>query len=115
MAPQYPPTPNQEQLSSGDVYYELGPNYSNQERLVTQALMTATIPGSVIQATVRPPLPQIDPFPPRYGYPTYQERQMEIGEVFSVDRYLPNNRYALSGGVAGAQAAARNVGVADVW
>lgn len=101
--------------NSGDIYYELGPTYTSQEAQVTAALMTATIPGDVIQAQVRPPLPQIQPFPPRFGYPSYQERQPGVDMAFAVDRYYPNARYELSGGVAGAQASARNVGVEDVW
>ena len=109
------PSDNQQRLSSGDVYYELGPTYSSQEALVTASLMTATIPGDVIQATVRPPLPQIQPFPPRFGYPDYPDRQPGIDMALSVDRFYPNARYELSGGVAGAQASARNVGVEDVW
>jgi hypothetical protein len=109
------PQDNQQALSSGDVYYELGPVYASQEALVTASLMTATIPGSVIQATVRPPLPQIIPFPPRFGYPDYPDRQPGIRVAFSVDRAYPNARYELTGGVAGAQASARNVGMEDVW
>src|SRR5215467_7328038 len=101
--------------NSGDIYQELGPNYSSQELLVTAALRTALIPGDEIAAETRPPLPMIQPFPPRYGYADYQERQATIGEVLDVDRSYPNRRWDLSGGVAGWQGAARNVGVADVW
>ena len=108
------PQPNQQKLSSGDVYYEAGPTYSSQEALVTASLATATIPADVIRA-IRPPLPQIDPFPPRFGYPDYPDRQPGIQMAFTVDRYYPNARYELSGGVAGAQSSARNVGVEDVW
>lgn len=100
--------------NSGDIYQELGPNYSSQELLVTAALRTAMVPGEELVATVRPPL-FVQPFPPRYGYADYQERQASIGEVLDVDRYYPNARYDLSGGVAGYQASARNVGVAEVW
>lgn len=109
------PQPNQEKLSSGDVYYELGPVYASQEALVTASLMTATIPGPVIQATVKPPLPQIIPFPPRFGYPDYPDRQPGISMAFSVDRFYPSARYELTGGVAGVQGAARNVGMEEVW
>jgi hypothetical protein len=101
--------------NSGDIYQELGPNYSSQELLVTAALRTAMVPGAVILAQTRPPLPQIQPFPPRYGYPDYPERQPGIDVAFNVDRAYPNARYELTGGVAGWQGAARNVGVNDVW
>src|SRR5262252_6429290 len=93
----------------GDVYYELGPNFSNQERLVTQALLTATIPGQVLQQQVRPNIPNIDPFPPRWGYPSYTERQAGIEDALDVPRSYRNRRDDLSGGVAGMQSAARNV------
>ena len=101
--------------NSGDIYQELGPNYSSQELLVTAALRTAMIPGDEIVAEVRPPI-CLEPFPPRYGYPSYQERQDSIEEVLDVNRsYPPNRRWDLSGGVAGWQGAARNVGQEDVW
>jgi len=100
--------------NSGDIYRELGPNYSSQELLVTAALRTALIPGDEIVAEVCPPIPLI-PFPPRFGYMPYQERQPDIREVLDVDRSYPNRRWDLSGGIAGWQGAARNVGVEDVW
>lgn len=108
------PSDNQQRMSSGEIYYELGPNYSNQERLVTAALQTATIPGDEIVATVRPPI-FVQMFPPRYGYPDYQDRQPGVDVAFTADRAYVNARYALTGGVAGAQGSARNVGVEDVW
>jgi hypothetical protein len=100
--------------NSGDIYQELGPNYSSQELLVTESLRTAMVPAEEI-AQIRPPLPQIDPFPPRYGYADYPDRQPGIGLVLDVDRYYRNRRDDISGGVAGWQGAARNVGVEDVW
>lgn len=100
--------------NSGDIYQELGPNYSSQELLVTAALRTALIPGDEIQATVAP-LWFVDVWPQRYGYPSYPERQAGIDLVLNADRVFGNRRWDLSGGVAGAQAAARNVGVSDVW
>lgn len=102
--------------NSGDIYRELGPNYSSQELLVTAALRTAMIPGQEIAATVRPPIATLGyPFPPRWGYPDYQARQSGIDQVLDAQRNFMNQRYALSGGVAGWQGAARNVGVEDVW
>lgn len=100
--------------NSGDIYRELGPNYSSQELLTTVALRTALIPGDQIQATVAP-LWFVNMWPPRYGYPDYQERQADISLVLDVDRAYRNRRDDLSGGVQGWQASARNVGVEDVW
>ena len=103
-----------QQQDPADVYRQLGPNYSNQERLVTQALMTATIPGPILQAQVRPNIPGIESFPPRWGYPSYQERQLGIEQTLDVTRTYRNRRDDLSGGVASIQSASRNV-AADVW
>jgi hypothetical protein len=97
------------QQDPGDVYRQLGPNFSNQERLVTQALMTATIPGQVLQAQVRPNIPGIDPFPRRWGYPPYQDRQYGIEETLDVPRTYRNRRDDLSGGVAATESATRNM------
>jgi len=46
----------------------IGPFQSNQERLVSQALASWTMPAAELQEYVRPPLPQIQLFPARYGY-----------------------------------------------
>lgn len=106
------PTPAP-QMSSGDVYQELGPNWSNQEREVTQALQTALIPGAEVLAETQPPLGIL--FPPRFGYPPYQARQAHMNQVLEVDRYYRNRRDDVSGGVQGWQSSARNVGAGDVW
>ena len=102
--------------NSGDIYRELGPNYSSQELLVTAALRTAMIPGQEIAASVRPPIATLGmAFPPRWGFPSYQERQADMDQVLDAQRVFQTRRYDLSGGVAGWQGAARNVGVEDVW
>ena len=46
----------------------LGPFASNQERMLSQALASQTMQGAQLQEYVRPPLPQIELFPARYGY-----------------------------------------------
>lgn len=56
----------------------LGPFASNQERLMSQALAVANMPGADVQAVVRPNLPQLDPFPPKYGYVKSAYTMMEI-------------------------------------
>ena len=84
-----------------------GPWSSNEERLTQQALMVATIPGAQIQQMVRPPLPQIQLFPPRFGYGP--GRQPEIEDVISVDRNSIEPRVSwYSGGVAGYTGSSRN-------
>jgi hypothetical protein len=40
---------------------------------------------------LRPPLPQIEYLPPRFGYPDYAERQWDILQVFDITR-LPSGR-----------------------
>ena len=48
----------------------LGPFQSNQERLLSQSLAANSMTAEEIQEYVRPPLPQINLFPDRYGYVT---------------------------------------------
>ena len=38
---------------------------------------------------LRPPLPQIEFLPPRFGYPTYAQRQWSVLQVFGIDRLTP--------------------------
>jgi hypothetical protein len=46
----------------------IGPFASNAERMVSQALASQTMSGAELQQHVRPNLPQINLFPPRFGY-----------------------------------------------
>lgn len=46
----------------------IGPFASNQERLLSQSLAVNMMSAPEIQAMVRPNLPQIKLFPPRFGY-----------------------------------------------
>lgn len=48
----------------------IGPFASNQERLLSQSLASWSMTGEEIQEYVRPPLPQVELFPARYGYLT---------------------------------------------
>jgi hypothetical protein len=87
-------------------YQYNGPWSTNAERLTSQALMVMNIPGADIQAMVRPPLPQIQLFPERYGY---ERKQPGIDDIVTVDRNYTEPRISwYSGGVAGYQAAERN-------
>ena len=50
----------------------IGPFASNQEQNLSQAMATLTMPAAEIQEYVRPNLPQIELFPPKYGYSTQE-------------------------------------------
>lgn len=58
----------------------IGPFQSNQDRLLNQALASWSMSGAELQEYVRPNLPQIEMFPPRYGY-----KKEEIGIADIVD------------------------------
>lgn len=73
------------------------PNQSNEERLVDDALEAQLIPAALI-AEIRPPLPQIDPFPFRFGYGDIAERTPGIMDALNTDRYYADHRNELSGG-----------------
>jgi hypothetical protein len=84
-----------------------GPWSSNMERLTSQALMVMNIPGADIQAMVRPPLPQIQLFPARFGLGEY--RQPGIEDIISVDRIYSEPRISwYSGSPAGYSGSSRN-------
>ena len=100
--------PGQAPLPTGQPprYTYLGPFASNEERLTQQALQSATLPGAELQDMVRPPLPQIDPFPSRYGF---DRRTPGIADIIEVSRRYTDPRVSwFSGGVAGYSGASRN-------
>lgn len=84
---------------------------SNEERLVDEALQRHTAPREAVALTL-PPLPQIDPFPPRYGYGASWERQPGIKDVLGTDRYYPDRRLDFSGS-AGSYTGSARPSVAD--
>lgn len=72
---------------------------TKEEQLTTQAIQMALASAPEVQDTVRPPLPQVNLFPPRFGYRT---RQLGLEDVINVDELYnapaPEN---FGGGVAG--------------
>lgn len=84
-----------------------GPWSSNMERLTQQALMVASIPGAQLQELVKPPLPQIQLLPPRFGYGDRQQPTIE--DVVSADRVYMEPRISwYSGSPAGYSGTSRN-------
>jgi hypothetical protein len=100
-----------DRLDSGAVYQQAGSfyGYTRAEILTQQALQSALIPGQWLAENVRPPLPQIKMFPPRFGYMDYTERQFSIGDVLSFPGSYNNNRNDISGGPGEINASSRNV------
>jgi hypothetical protein len=64
----------------------IGPFASNQEQQLTQALASLTTPGPQLQEYVRPNLPQIQLFPPRFGYETREYGIADMIDVTSSSR-----------------------------
>lgn len=91
------------------IYYrQRSPWETQPERLVSEALIASQTPADIIRAQ-SPPLPQINPFPPRFGWPDKKERTPTIMEVLNVDRYYRNRRDDITGGPQSWQGSARNV------
>lgn len=59
----------------------IGPFASNQERLLTQSLEINNMTAAEIQQYVRPPLPQVELFPDRYGYTPFEYGINDIIQV----------------------------------
>jgi ABC-type uncharacterized transport system YnjBCD substrate-binding protein len=97
-----------------NVYTKASPWQSNQERLVGEALAVATIPGDML-ANIPPPLPQIQKFPPRFGYGVPADRVPGIEDVMGTLRTMSDNRTSLSGTNQEINSSARNVGNQPGW
>lgn len=84
----------------------LGPFASNEERLVSQALAVATIPGVELASMVRPPLPQVELFREKFGYAT---TELGIDDIIGLGRTYDEPRISwYSGGPAGYSGTSRN-------
>lgn len=92
-------------------YTQHSPDQSNEERLTTEALAESQAPEDVVRM-LTPPLPQIVAFPPRFGWPTYEQRQPGIEEVFDLDRMYGDFSADRSGSYTGS---ARNVTSDSRW
>lgn len=85
---------------------------TNEERLTTQAISMALADAPTVQELVRPPLPQVNPFPPRYGYRT---RQLGINDIVDVDEIYATP-VSFNGGISGGlQGTSRNSQGTGSW
>ena len=84
----------------------LGPFASNEERLTQQAIQSNVLPGAEIPELVRTPMPQVNPFPDRFGY---ARTIPGILDIIDVNRMHQDPRVSwFSGGVAGYSGSSRN-------
>lgn len=92
-------------------YQYLGPFASNEQRLTQQAIQASLLPGDEVAELVRPQLPQVALFPPRFGYETTTIGVMDVMELDKPDlaKHRNNPRVSwFSGGVAGYSGSSRN-------
>lgn len=84
----------------------LGPFASNEERLTQQAIQANILPSNELADVVRPPLPQVTLFRPRFGY---ENRVPDIYDIMDVSRQYSEGRVSwFSGTVAGYEGTSRN-------
>jgi len=86
---------------------------TNEERLTSQAVAAALADAPTVQDMIRPPLPQVNLFPPRFGYRT---RQLGIKDVINVDEIyatpVPTN---FGGSQSGYEGTSRNAMGSSSW
>jgi hypothetical protein len=92
-------------------YDFMGPFANAQEAFMARALKSITMPAMLLPDLIRPPLPQIQLFPPRYGYRT---RQIGIQDVMDVNNTFQPTRVDFTREPGGFQGTARNVSE-SVW
>ena len=92
-------------------YDYMGPFASTTEALITRAVRSVTLPKEMIQDIVRPPLPQVELFPPRFGYRT---RELGIMDVMNVDEQFEPTRTDFSRSAGSYQGTARNM-TEGIW
>ena len=92
-------------------YDYMGPFENIQEAFMARALKAVTMPAQLIPDIVRPPLPQIQPFRPKYGY---RKRQLGILDVMDVNEEFQPTRVDFTREPGGYQGTARNVSE-SVW
>lgn len=84
-----------------EVWSYEGPFSSHMEALVQQATASLHMTRDEITTHVRPALPQVAPFRPRYGYPEVQDRQARVVDIVNAPRRQDARASWYSGGPAG--------------
>ena len=92
-------------------YDYMGPFANAQESFMVRALRSATMPAALLQDLVRPPLPQIQLFPPRFGYRT---RALGILDIMDVNAEFYPTRVDFTQEKGSYSGTARNVSE-SIW
>jgi hypothetical protein len=92
-------------------YDFMGPFANAQEAFMARALKSATMPAALLSDLIRPPLPQVQLFPPKFGYRT---RALGIEDVMDVNETFSPTRVDFTREPGGYQGTARNVSE-SVW
>lgn len=84
--------PMYEDEKLGPRYDYMGPFATKEQELTSRAILATTIPAAQLADIVRPPLPQLLLFRPRFGHRT---AQLGIADLMNVDEIYaePPTRY----------------------
>jgi hypothetical protein len=93
-------------------YDFMGPFANAQEANMSRALRSVTIPSQLIPDLVRPPLPNLVLFPPKYGYRT---RELGIMDVMDVNEEFQPTRVDFTQNPGGYQGTSRNASEGGGW
>jgi len=93
-------------------YDFMGPFGDLQEANMSRALRAVTIPAQLIPDLVRPPLPNLVLFPPRFGYRT---RELGIMDVMDVNEEFQPTRVDFTREPGGYQGTSRNASESTGW
>lgn len=66
----------------GPRYDYMGPFGSKEEELISRAILPASIPAVQLADVVRPPIPNVYLFRPRFGY---RSRQLGVADLMNID------------------------------
>jgi len=86
---------------------------TNEERLTSQAVAAALADAPTVQDLIRPPLPQVRLFPPRYGYRVRELGLDDIVDINEIYKAVPPSNFG--GSQSGYEGTSRNAWGSGSW